>query len=172
MKIKISVLALFIMATGCTSQAERLAKCESQGISRDACYISDQNRQATINAAAEKQALENSAKQYAQAVHKAHKTGCKDLQMFTSQGIELTPAQEKEWAQCKSASARKSKTWRGYGVTVVRDGTWVTVDGKPAAIDENEGGNVTYSVGLNQVIFYKSGKVALLKEHVFVGYMK
>lgn len=36
-----------------------MADCEAKGISRDACYIAEQNRQATINSAAEKQALEN-----------------------------------------------------------------------------------------------------------------
>lgn len=38
--------------------------CENKGISRDACYIAEQNRQATINAAAEKQALENAQSLY------------------------------------------------------------------------------------------------------------
>ncbi len=70
--------------TGCSSQAERLAKCESEGVSRDACYIADQNRQATINAAAEKQALENAAKQYAQTSHKHREelaqSGCTQVQ--------------------------------------------------------------------------------------------
>lgn len=38
--------------------------CESKGVSRDACYIAEQNRQATINAAAEKQAMENAQNVY------------------------------------------------------------------------------------------------------------
>ena len=41
-----------------------MSACESKGISRDACYIAEQNRQATINAAAEKQALENAQNLY------------------------------------------------------------------------------------------------------------
>ncbi|MGK4431997.1 hypothetical protein ACSMDK_26780, partial [Yersinia enterocolitica] len=48
-----------ILLAGCSSQAERIAACETQGVSRDACYISEQNRTNTINAAAETQALQN-----------------------------------------------------------------------------------------------------------------
>jgi hypothetical protein len=59
-------LALLMSAVlmGCTSQAQRLAECEAQGISRDACYIVDQNRQAAVNAAAQKQAMENAQALY------------------------------------------------------------------------------------------------------------
>ncbi len=38
--------------------------CENKGVSRDACYVVEQNRQATINAAAEKQAMENAQNLY------------------------------------------------------------------------------------------------------------
>lgn len=41
-----------------------MSACESKGVSRDACYISEQNRQATINAVAEKQAMENAQNVY------------------------------------------------------------------------------------------------------------
>lgn len=72
-------LALLVSTAlmGCTSQAQRMAECEAQGVSRDACYIAGQNRQATINAAAEKQALENAQSVYpvqkAQSTHKGVK---------------------------------------------------------------------------------------------------
>ena len=61
------------LLAGCVSEEQRLAQCEAKGVSRDACYIADQNRQATINAAAEKQALENAhaAVQHAQAARVA-----------------------------------------------------------------------------------------------------
>jgi hypothetical protein len=56
-------LAMFVLAVGllagCTTEAERLAQCEAKGISRDTCYLAEQNRQTAIDAAAEKQALEN-----------------------------------------------------------------------------------------------------------------
>lgn len=41
-----------------------MSACESKGVSRDACYIAEQNRQATINAVAEKQAMENAQNLY------------------------------------------------------------------------------------------------------------
>ncbi|EFV40900.1 hypothetical protein HMPREF0864_01424 [Enterobacteriaceae bacterium 9_2_54FAA] len=124
------------LLAGCTSSAERMAKCESQGVSKDACYIAEQNRINTLNAAAEKQALENAQQQYGQATHKA-----------------------------------VVKT--GYGVTVKRgtDGI-VTVNGKPAALDEKNADAAVYSQGIYQVIFYTKGKIALMENRQFKGYLK
>ncbi len=56
-----------------------MADCESKGISKDTCYLAEQNRQASITNAAEAAALQNAAKQYpakqyAQAAHKTVKT--------------------------------------------------------------------------------------------------
>lgn len=61
-------MALSTLA-GCTTQADRMAKCEAQGISRDTCYLAEQNRTTALNTAAEKQAMENAAAavQHAQA---------------------------------------------------------------------------------------------------------
>lgn len=100
-KLLLVGIAVGLLAS-CSSPADRMAKCESQGISKDACYIAEQSRENAINSAAEKQALENAQKQYAQATH-------------------------------------KSVVKTGYGVTVKRgaDGI-VTVDGKPAALDEKK----------------------------------
>ncbi|MJS61836.1 hypothetical protein DOC35_19325 [Salmonella enterica subsp. enterica] len=56
---KILVVGAILALAGCTSSAERMYQCESQGISRDACYVAEQNRKATINSAAQKQAMEN-----------------------------------------------------------------------------------------------------------------
>lgn len=124
------------LLAGCTSSAERMAKCEGQGVSKDACYIAEQNRINTLNAAAEKQALENAQQQYGQATHKA-----------------------------------VVKT--GYGVTVKRgtDGI-VTVNGKAAALDEKNADAAVYSQGIYQVIFYTKGKVALMENRQFKGYLK
>lgn len=79
----------------------------------------------------------------------------------------LYPVQPAQHAQ-----GIKKRTVKGYGVTVTVAGEWVTVDGKPAALDANENGNKTYSQGLNTVILYKNGKVALLREGQFVGWLK
>lgn len=67
----LAALSTLILA-GCTSSASRMADCQQQGISKDTCYLAEQNRQATINAAAEKQAMENAQQtiQHAQAAHK------------------------------------------------------------------------------------------------------
>ncbi|UYM55125.1 hypothetical protein [Leclercia adecarboxylata] len=70
------ILLVGIVATllaGCVSEEQRLAQCQAKGVSRDACYVADQNRQAAINAAAEKQALENAheAVQHGQAARVA-----------------------------------------------------------------------------------------------------
>lgn len=128
-----------LLLAGCSSQAERIAACEAQGVSRDACYISEQNRTNTINAAAETQALQNAAHavQFAQTAKKTN------------------------------------QHYSGYGVDVKRDSLGiVTVDGKPAALIEDEPKAKVYSQGLLTVIFYTSGKVALLRENQFVGYLK
>lgn len=60
-------MVIAILLAGCTSTASRMAECEAQGVSKDTCYLAEQNRQTAIYAAAEKQALENTAKQYAQS---------------------------------------------------------------------------------------------------------
>ncbi|HAS1069806.1 TPA: hypothetical protein I3803_003992 [Enterobacter cloacae] len=64
-----SVTALFM--AGCSNEATRMANCEAKGVSRDACYVAEQNRQAAINSAAEKQALENAQSLYPQKAQAA-----------------------------------------------------------------------------------------------------
>lgn len=56
---KLAIIGAILALAGCTSSAERMYECESQGVSRDACYVAEQNRKATINSAAQKQAMEN-----------------------------------------------------------------------------------------------------------------
>lgn len=55
----VGVVAASALLAGCQSSADRMYECEAQGVSRDACYVAEQNRKANINSAAEKQALEN-----------------------------------------------------------------------------------------------------------------
>lgn len=68
MKVKYVSMILVALsaaiAAGCSSPAQRMAECEAQGVSKDACYIAEQNKQAAVNAAAEKQALENAQALY------------------------------------------------------------------------------------------------------------
>lgn len=119
--------------------------------------------------------------QRAQSVHREHKTRCADLELFTQQGLTLTPAQEKERVQCKrqnkeGAPAAKSVTdkgiWKGYGVMVTRNADQVYVNGKPASLIEKTPQAAVYEQGINQVIFYNSGKVALQTDSRFTGYLK
>lgn len=68
--IKVMSLVLVAMAAaGCSSSALRMADCQAQGVSKDACYVAEQNRQASITNAAEVAALRNAAAQYGQAAH-------------------------------------------------------------------------------------------------------
>lgn len=62
-------LATMLLA-GCSTQASRMASCQSQGISIDTCYTVEQNRQTAIQSAALKQAMENATTQYAQTTKK------------------------------------------------------------------------------------------------------
>jgi uncharacterized protein YceK len=75
-----AVVVMAILLAGCTSTASRMAECEAQGVSKDTCYLAEQNRQTAIYAAAEKQALENVAKQYAQSAKEQDTAGthCRD----------------------------------------------------------------------------------------------
>ncbi|MEX3019917.1 hypothetical protein AB4K05_10005 [Kluyvera sp. STS39-E] len=80
MKAKLMVLTGLMSAVflaGCTSPAQRMAACEAQGVSKDTCYLSEQNRQQGINNASLAAAYANAAnatrpaEQHAQAAHVA-----------------------------------------------------------------------------------------------------
>lgn len=72
---KLIIIASMVSAlAGCSSEASRMANCEAKGVSRDACYIAEQNRQAAIMNAAEKQALENAQAMYPQKAQAAKKS--------------------------------------------------------------------------------------------------
>ncbi len=56
------IMLMMVMAgtlAGCSTAAQRQAECQSQGISKDACYMAEHSRQDSINNAAMKQAMEN-----------------------------------------------------------------------------------------------------------------
>jgi uncharacterized protein YgiB involved in biofilm formation len=74
-----SLVLLAMVAAGCSSSASRMADCQAQGVSKDACYVAEQNRQASINNAAESAALRNAAAQYGQAAHHYKKSSCKSM---------------------------------------------------------------------------------------------
>ncbi len=156
-----------IMLAGCSTQASRMQACEDQGVSRDTCYLAEQNRTNMINAAAEKQALENAARQYGEAAHKhPHKSaanGC--TQVDDANGL----------CDEHSTKANVKPFIKHVGdVEIKRDKLGlVSIDGKPAVEIENEGGNVSYEAGIFIVTIYgKTGKVALSKDRQFVAFAK
>lgn len=71
------------------------------------------------------------------------------------------------------AQKTSKSSWSGFGVTVIRakDGM-VTVDGHPAALDEENADARVFSEGLNTVIFYTKGRVVLMREGLFLGDLK
>ncbi|HID7510807.1 TPA: hypothetical protein ACXHW4_004733 [Enterobacter hormaechei] len=91
---KLTLLAIVVTLAGCSSAADRMAKCEAQGISRDTCYLSEQNRQNISNEAAQNAAWANArdaaagtgiwsksgVKQHAQSAHKHLPKGCTQVQ--------------------------------------------------------------------------------------------
>ncbi|MBV7414958.1 hypothetical protein [Aeromonas sp. sif2433] len=62
MKKIILLMSVAGLMAGCSSPAQRMADCQAQGISKDTCYLAEQNRQTVILGAAEKQAMENASK--------------------------------------------------------------------------------------------------------------
>lgn len=55
-------MMMVVTLAGCSTAAQRQADCQAQGISKDTCYLAEQNRQNAINNAAMKQAMENANK--------------------------------------------------------------------------------------------------------------
>lgn len=96
---KLVLLAAVMSLAACSSPAQRMAECESKGVSKDACYVAEQNRTATLNAAAEKQALENAA-QLAQSAHKHLPKGC--TQVMEANG------------ECENAPAKKDSSFKQF----------------------------------------------------------
>lgn len=41
---KFLILGALLALTGCSSSASRMAGCKAQGVTRDACYLAEQNR--------------------------------------------------------------------------------------------------------------------------------
>lgn len=84
-----------------------------------------------------------------------------------------TAVHNKTHDSSSTAGKKTPKQWKGYGVTVKRDSLGlITVNGKPAAQGEVTEKATTYQQGLFTVILYNSGKVALMNQGQFVGYLK
>ncbi len=118
MKVKhVSMLLLALsaaIAIGCSSPAQRMAECEAQGISKDACYIAEQ-------------------KQTGYGERRSGETGAGKMHRL--------------YIPCRKRNpAKKVKIFNG--MKLVTNSTGLTVDGKPAALDESNADAKTYSQGL------------------------
>jgi hypothetical protein len=70
------------------------------------------------------------------------------------------------------AATHTAQSYNGYGVSFrVDNGYFAYLDDKPCALDEKTSNATVYSSGLYQVIVYKTGKVALIKQGVYVGHL-
>jgi uncharacterized protein YceK len=92
MKKFLLMMSVTVALAGCTTEASRRADCEAKGVSRDTCYLAEQNRQTAILGASEKQALEN-----AQAAYPQHAQDAKNRQRLPNI-MMASPSKETVWA--------------------------------------------------------------------------
>lgn len=153
MKLKNIVLVLgAITLASCTTEDQRLAKCEAKGISRDVCYQEEkaywrnyQSNMATLNA----------SNQQADAIR---------------EGNEIQKKHYKHVDQ-KAQNAKKSKKWDGMKLEITKNG--LVVDGKPAAATETTKEATIYQQGLYSYVVYANGKIAVMDDRgTFKGYAK
>lgn len=138
------------LLSACTSPAHRMAECERQGISKDTCYLAEQNRQNAYNESAQNAA-------WANARDAAAGTGI------------WAKKDAKQHAQ--AAKAAHTFKWEGMKITI--RGEILDVDGVLGALDENEPQAKVYSQGLYTFIYYPAkGKLAVNKEGQFQGYAR
>ena len=156
--MKYSMLALLVVGvsvlSGCTTEDQRLDKCEAKGISRDVCY---QEEKAYWRNYQSNMAALNASNQQADAIR---------------EGNEINRKHYKQVDQ-HAQSAKKENMYKAEGLQlVIKSDNNITIDGKLAALNETTPKAKTYSQGLYQFIIYSNGKVALLKDGKFIGYMK
>lgn len=138
------------LLSACTTPAQRMAECERQGISKDTCYLAEQNRQNAYNESAQNAA-------WANARDAAAGTGL------------WAKKDAKQHAQ--AAKAAHTFKWEGMKITI--RGEILDVDGVLGALDENEPQAKVYSQGLYTFIYYPAkGKLAVSKEGQFQGYAR
>lgn len=155
MKLKYMALLVgvgVVVLAGCTTEDQRLAKCEAKGISRDVCYQEEKaywrNYQANM-------ATLNASNQQADAIR---------------EGNEIQKKHYKHVDQ-KAQSAHKYKKWDGMKLEVTKNG--LVVDGKPAAATETTKEATTYQQGLYTYVVYANGKIAVMDDKgAFKGYAK
>lgn len=146
------VVGAAVALSACSSPAQRMAECESQGISKDTCYLSEQNRQNSYNNAAQNAA-------YANARDAAAGTG-------------IWAKKDKHAKQHAQAAHKPGvKHWNGMKLEITRNG--LVVDGKPAAVSETNKDATVYQQGLYSYVVYSNGKIGVMDDKGgFIGYAK
>lgn len=77
MKMKRLIITLVaigssVLLASCSSPAQRMAECEAQGVSKDTCYLAEQNRTNAINEAAYNAQWANARDAVKETKHKKH----------------------------------------------------------------------------------------------------
>jgi hypothetical protein len=148
----LSTVVIAILLAGCTSTASRMAECEAQGVSKDTCYLAEQNRQTAIYAAAEKQALENAAKQYAQSAR------------LGGQAVQHAQA-----AKSKTLQARIA----GIDIKISPDIKQGYIEQTATVLTEENQYAQVYQKGVFTAIWYRQKhKIVLLRDGQIVGTAK
>lgn len=138
------------LLSACTSPVQRMAECERQGISKDTCYLAEQNRQNTYNEAAQNAAWANARDAAA--------------------GMGLWAKKD---AKQHAQAAKAAHTFKWEGMKIAIRGEILDVDGVLGALDENEPQAKVYSQGLYTFIYYPAKvKLAVSKEGQFQGYAR
>lgn len=143
-----------VLLAGCVSPAEqarqRMAECQAQGISKDTCYLAEQNRQNVYNEAAQNAAWANARDAAAGSGIWAKKDAKQHAQAAKKAGV---------------------KHWKGMKLDVTKNS--LIVDGKPAAVSETNKEATVYQQGLFSYVVYANGKIAVMDDkNVFQGYAK
>ncbi|WP_288822018.1 hypothetical protein [uncultured Leclercia sp.] len=146
------VIGAAVALSACKSPEQRMAECASQGISKDTCYLVEQNRQQSYNEAAQNAA-------YANARDAAAGTG--------------VWAKKDKHAKQHAQAAHKPgvKHWKGMKLEITKNG--LVVDGKPAAVSETSEKATVYQQGLYSYVVYSNGKIGVLDDKgAFLDYAK
>lgn len=150
-EMKTLTLLAFVLLAGCSSSASRMAECQAQGISRNTCYLAEQNRQAAILGASQAQAYKNASEANDESGNKHH-----------------------HHARQYGQAGHKNHIYKRYGVAFrMSSKNFAYLNDSLCAIDEDNTDATTYQSGLyNVIVYHRTGKVALMRQGQFQGYLK
>lgn len=159
-KLTLAVLVVSAAAalSGCSTKASRMNECLAEGVSHDACYMAESQRQAAILGASQKQAYENS-------------------NQVVKEWSDKREAKKHHNADQHAQAAHKSKAlrYKGKGMIfrVSKDG-FAYLDDMHAYVEEDNKDATVYQQGIYKVVVYKrTGKAALLNaDNQLIEWMK